>query len=423
MKRNFTLLALLFAVTFSFAGTPTMDGVFDGTGVWGAARSVSDLTPGWNGANAKRLYITFDASYIYLGAEITAASWQQFTFLINTKAGGGTADSWARKITYNHTNKPDYVFRGDLGRDRAIAGNDYGNYAEFHTWDGTQWAGLTTQIVNNGASYSVADNIPNTFNAADGFVEVRIARTAVTSASQAEVLDISSFDVQFLIVGDGANHGSFDAVPDDNNANDWDLATPVSVSNYAPNVIIAVTWLDFLAKAKKDGSVDLNWSTASEKQNSHFDIERSANGRDWSSIGTVKGNGSTAVKHTYNFTDDAPLPTISGSTISNASYYRLKQVDFDGKFDYSPTVSVNMRTGGKGLTVYPNPVSDKLNVVSNSLDTEGSIQVFDIKGSLVKTAQMLNNELDVYELPIGLYQMRLIDRNGATTDIARFVKK
>ena len=198
MKRNFTLLALLFALTFSFAGTPTMDGVFDGTGVWGAARSVSDLTPGWNGANAKRLYITFDASYIYLGAEITAASWQQFTFLINTKAGGGTADSWARKITYNHTNKPDYVFRGDLGRDRAIAGNDYGNYAEFHTWDGTQWAGLTTQIVNNGASYSVADNIPNTFNAADGFVEVRIARTAVTSASQAEVLDISSFDVQFL---------------------------------------------------------------------------------------------------------------------------------------------------------------------------------------------------------------------------------
>ncbi len=415
MKRNFTFWTLLFAVTFSWAGTPTMDGVFDGTGVWGNARASSDLTAGWSDANAKRLYITFDANYIYLGAELTTKSWQQFAFLINTKAGGGAADSWARKIAYNHTNKPDYVFRGNFGRDNPIVGNDYGNYAEFHTWDGTQWTGTGTPIVNNGVTYSVADNIPNDFTTADGFIEVRIARTAITAASQAEVLDIASLDVQFLIVGDGTNHGSFDAVPDDNNAADWDLATPVNVSNYAPNVVIGVTWLDFMAKTSKENTIDLFWSTASEKQNSHFDIQRSANGRDWTTIGTVKGNGTTAAKNTYKFNDNAPL--------SRLNYYRLKQVDFDGKFDYSPTVSVNILTSGKGLTIYPNPVSDKLNVVSNSLDREGSVQVFDMKGSLVKTTLLIGNSLDVSDLPIGLYQMRLIDSKGTTLDIARFVKK
>jgi hypothetical protein len=412
MKRNFTLLVLLFAVTFSFAGTPTMDGVFDGTGVWGAAVSSSDLTANstlgkdFSVANAKRLYITYDANYVYLGAEITAPSWLQFAFLINTKAGGGTADSWGRSITYNHANKPDYVFRGHFGRDNAITGNDFGNYAEFHTWSGAAWTGGGTAIVNNGPTYSVADNIPNTFTTADGFIEIRIARSAI-------VFDASTIQAQFIICGDNADHSSYDAVPNDNNAADW--SAPVGLSNYSSSIVIPVTWLDFSAKSKTNGTVDLNWSTATERQNSHFDIQRSANGRNWKSIGTVKGSGSSAVKRSYNFTDDAPL--------SNVNYYRLKQVDFDGKFDYSTTIAVNMRTGGKGLSVYPNPVSDKLNVVSNSFDTEGSVQVFDMKGSLVKTAQVVNNQLDVAELPVGLYHIRLIDRTGTTTDLARFVKK
>ncbi|MBL7816238.1 MAG: T9SS type A sorting domain-containing protein [Saprospiraceae bacterium] len=415
MKRNFIFFAFLFSCSMLWAGTPTIDGTFDGTGVWGAARATSDLTPGWGGANAKKLYVTADANYIYLGAEISSASWQHFAFLINTKAGGGSADSWGRKIVYDHANKPDYVFRGHLGRDNVPNGNDYGNYAEFHSWDGASWTGVGTPISNNGTTYSVADNIPNNFNAADGFVEVRIARTAVTGASQAELLDVVALDVQFLIYGDGNNHGPFDAVPDDNNATDWDLTNPVVVSNYAPTVAIGVTWLDFLAKAQKDGSVDLTWSTASEKFNSHFDVQRSANGRDWTTIGTVKGNGTTNTKKTYQFTDNDPL--------SGINYYRLKQVDFDDKFEYSTIASVDMRLGKKALTVFPNPASDKINFVSNNLDTEGSVQIFDMKGSLVRTVQVVGNQLDISDLAIGLYQVRFINKVGVATDLVRFVKQ
>ncbi len=411
MKRNITFYTfLLLTFTFSWAGTPVMDGEFDGTGVWGQPRAVADLVPGFGNANAKRLYMTADANYIYVGVEITAASWFKFAFLINTKPGGGTVDSWGQKIVYNHTDKPDYVFRGTLGRFESVVGNDFGNIAEFHTWSGAEWTGVGDRIVNNGPTYSVADNIPNDFSEANGFIEVRIARTVIIS-------DISLIDVQFLLIGDSNNSGPYDCIPNDNNATEFTSTDPIPVSNYAMNLsVVSVTWLDFAAKAQKEGSVDLNWTTASEKQNNYFDIQRSANGYDWTSIGTVKGNGTTTLKNTYQFMDNAPL--------SSVNYYRLKQVDFDGKFDYSRTVSVNMlNNSSKRLSVYPNPVSDKLNIVSNGLDTEGSVQVFNMKGSVVKTSLLIGNQLDVYDLPNGLYQIRLIDRNGATTNIARFVKK
>jgi hypothetical protein len=172
--------------------------------------------------------------------------------------------------------------------------------------------------------------------------------------------------------------------------------------------------LSFNAKPQNQ-TIKLDWTTASERNNAYFDLQRSANGRDWTSIGTIKGSGTTASKQKYNFTDETPLRTVN--------YYRVKQVDFDGKSELSSTVAVNMSSAGKGFSVYPNPVSDKLNVLSYSLDTEGSVQIFDMKGTLIKTTQLANNQLIVSDLPIGSYQMRLVDRNGATTDITRFVKQ
>ena len=159
----------------------------------------------------------------------------------------------------------------------------------------------------------------------------------------------------------------------------------------------------------------MSWSTASEKQNSYFDIERSANGQDWTKIGTVKGHGTSSSENSYLFTDNAPLPHIN--------YYRLKQVDFDGKFEYSTTVSINMGTFTKGFSIFPNPVADRLYFTSNNLDIDGTLQVFDMKGVLLKTTQLIDYQLDVHDLPVGLYQIRLIDRTGVTLNTERFVKK
>jgi hypothetical protein len=97
--------------------------------------------------------------------------------------------------------------------------------------------------------------------------------------------------------------------------------------------------------ANTEGSkTHLTWRTASEVNSKHFDIERSADGQHYTSIGQVKSLGNTAIGSAYQYTDTEPLAGIA--------YYRLKQTDFDGKFDYSPVVSVNRdKTQNKALVM------------------------------------------------------------------------
>ncbi len=407
MKRNLTLLAILFTCTLSWAGTPVMDGVFDGTGVWGANLGGLNLGVGWPGccpagsgtnADAKQIYITSDANYIYLGASMDAASWMKTGFVINTKSGGGLKDPWTHGIDYIHTDKPDYVIEVDLG------GNAGAGYAEIRSWNGADY---TTSVTLAATDMGKVDA---------SFIEVRIAKATLGNPTNVQA--------QFFISGNTDHeHGVFDAIPftinTDTQQSAWNgglgVAAPYTkLGTYTSSAVIPVEMISFYAKPQSQ-TVKLDWLTATERNNAYFDVQRSTDGQTWTNIGTVKGNGTTASKQTYNFTDEAPL--------SRLNYYRLKQVDFDGKLDFSSVVAVNMASNGKGFSIYPNPVSDKLNVLSYNLDTEGSVQVFDMKGSLIKTTKLINNQLIVNDLPIGSYQMRLVDRNGATTEITRFVKQ
>lgn len=181
----------------------------------------------------------------------------------------------------------------------------------------------------------------------------------------------------------------------------------------APLTVIPVEMVNFAAKPVNN-TVKLNWLTASERNNGYFDIERSANGREWSAIGQVKGNGTTAKATNYAFADETPLATVN--------YYRLKQVDMDGKSSYSPTVSVNFKGNGKQLSVFPNPANDRLNLVSDRFDTEGVVDIYDLSGRLVQSVKNTNTQLDISRLNAGVYQLRLLDKTGAVMSQTRFAK-
>lgn len=181
----------------------------------------------------------------------------------------------------------------------------------------------------------------------------------------------------------------------------------------SPAFVIPVELASFDAKPINN-TVKLNWLTASERNNGYFNIERSANGRDWSTIGQVKGNGTTSKATNYAFADEAPLATVN--------YYRLKQVDMDEKSSYSATVSVNFKGNGKQLSVFPNPANDRLNVVSDRFDTEGVVEIYDLSGRLVQSVQNTATQLDISRLNAGLYQLRLLDKTGAVMSQTRFVK-
>ncbi|MFT4602919.1 MAG: hypothetical protein ACI857_003106 [Arenicella sp.] len=111
----------------------------------------------------------------------------------------------------------------------------------------------------------------------------------------------------------------------------------------------------------KISSVKLNWTTASEVDNDYFTIERSTQGKNWEILGTVDGAGNSSTKIDYKYSDEAPL-------IGN-SYYRLKQTDFNGEYEYSKIEHV-IYEGDPNTQVqlYPNPSTGELNVIFQKKD-------------------------------------------------------
>jgi hypothetical protein len=110
---------------------------------------------------------------------------------------------------------------------------------------------------------------------------------------------------------------------------------------------LPVTLTYFTAK-QQDSQVLLQWATASEKENAYFSLEKSRDGQQFNEIGRVTGAGTSTTKRTYAFTDDFPF----GGT----SYYRLRQVDFDGTSANSKIVVVNSKVTA-ALKIYPNPLT------------------------------------------------------------------
>ncbi len=124
-----------------------------------------------------------------------------------------------------------------------------------------------------------------------------------------------------------------------------------------------------------DSEVMLLWSTASEKDNLGFDVERSADNRNWSSLGFVPGNGTTAHKNEYAFRDDRPY--------SGVNYYRLKQMDSDGKSQYTPMVVADVRNGSAAqFDVFPNPsVNGEVTFrVVNKREGNALLEIYDWAG-------------------------------------------
>lgn len=173
-------------------------------------------------------------------------------------------------------------------------------------------------------------------------------------------------------------------------------ALPVELNHFSVN------W------SKSGRSADLHWETQSELNNSHFEIERSLDAQHWEPIGRVEGNGTSASGHSYHFMDQN-LPSGTAST----SYYRLKQVDYDGAFAYSPvlTLSQDHQQSEPAFQLYPNPATHHL-----WLSTTGDYTITSIDGKSTwfypETAQ-----IDLSQLAAGVYLIR--NQEGA---LQRFVK-
>lgn len=178
-------------------------------------------------------------------------------------------------------------------------------------------------------------------------------------------------------------------------------------------ILLPVTLSDFSATLKGN-VVLLNWVTSSESNTKYFTVERSNNMNVWKEIGSVNAAGYSVEKKNYFFTDALPL--------TGDNYYRLKQVDADGKFSYS-IIRVVKTNDVWSVKIYPNPV------VNNALQLESNkrvlaIKITDINGKLLLNKNPSDNsyKINLTGFAGGFYIMQLVNETGEIKN-APFIKK
>ncbi|HVZ55881.1 MAG TPA: PQQ-dependent sugar dehydrogenase [Chitinophagaceae bacterium] len=164
----------------------------------------------------------------------------------------------------------------------------------------------------------------------------------------------------------------------------------------------------FKGSYEKQGSV-LQWETANENNTSHFEVERSLDGRSFRQIGTVAAAGNSTVNLKYNYTDYEAA--TQGASIL---YYRLRMVDLDGAYTYSNIVTVTIPDFAGRVTLFPNPASENVTVtVSAPQDGRITWEVVDNTGRVVlqSAAQMKKGSntfpVNVRKLASGMYFLKL----------------
>lgn len=181
---------------------------------------------------------------------------------------------------------------------------------------------------------------------------------------------------------------------------------------------IELTSFDIIQNGK---TADIKWSTAMEKNNDYFVIERSKEGKNFESVKTIKGSKNSTSQKNYSENDSNPY--------SGTSYYRLKQVDVDGQYTYSDLRTLNNKSDiFGGITISPMPVDDDLNVeFDKEPGKEYTISVFDLAGKKVHSLTILSDKddtktsINVSELEKGMYFLSLEGVSGNSR--IKFIKQ
>ncbi|MDX1445127.1 T9SS type A sorting domain-containing protein [Lishizhenia sp.] len=167
---------------------------------------------------------------------------------------------------------------------------------------------------------------------------------------------------------------------------------------------LPVELLSFSGKALKNGNNEITWVTATEMNNDYFLLEKSLDGTQWVTLEKVKGAGYSEQEISYTVVDETALLGVS--------YYRLKQVDYNGDHQYFGPISIHQKIGDHVLSTYPNPTKDILNVRSTKELTLSNFRFTSLSGKNI--ANLINLEeissqhvrLNLAHLPDGVYLLQ-----------------
>jgi hypothetical protein len=182
----------------------------------------------------------------------------------------------------------------------------------------------------------------------------------------------------------------------------WTASKAISISCPAP-----VKLVSFKGEINSS-NVLLSWVTSQEIGNDYFEIQRSTDGTNFTTIGMVEGAGNSSSVIKYNFTDVSPT--------NGTNYYRLVQHDFDGKNESSEIIAISF--DGIYVNVYPNPSNDEFQIQLSGLNNDAIVVVTDVLGREVYRKILVENFERLSfgkDLPTGTYFLKAISENQTKT--------
>jgi hypothetical protein len=178
--------------------------------------------------------------------------------------------------------------------------------------------------------------------------------------------------------------------------------------DFCSAVLLPVDLLSFEATTE-ESVIKLDWKTANEFDNAGFEIQRrSEEERTFTTIGEVPAVDVLQDINTYVYVDKDVKPGVQ-------YYYRLRQNDFDGGFEYSAIRAAKLKGSNLGIQVFPNPVRGELSGLLNIRPSlEASLQLFDINGRVVKDQVVSENQfkMDLAGIPAGVYVLKARSERG-----------
>jgi len=255
----------------------------------------------------------------------------------------------------------------DCGGD-GITNSGSGNNNECQDCDGT---GLIYDLCDHGYQGIVGNTILGPIN---NFLNIDTSATQVMATYQYRNKDRIRF-----------RYGAKSAGLSSNGSGIRLNSTWFREFSLTPIVTLPVKWTEFTATLDKN-KVQLKWITASEKNVSHFEVERSTDGSNYEQIGIVFANGNTDIMQTYLFPDD--VTNLVGKTI----YYRVRSVDIDERAEYSQVriIQTHNKNGALLINTYPNPVVDELRItIPNAWQGKQlQLQLFNQQGQQIKSSSV-----------------------------------
>jgi hypothetical protein len=350
---------------------------------------------------------------------------------INTGANTLTLTNAAPASQVSGGSNTSYVYSNGAGRLRRN-----GLTAGTHTFPVGTPANYMPVTVVTSATNDFAVNVfsPASTTGVEGgaaFTDISSMVDAVWNINQVTGTGSAVLTIQWADALEGSNFATFGntQIGISRFSGTWSVATATSANaagntvtaNFAAfgafgvgliGVVLPVKFGSIKAYEKQNG-IQLDWKVYSENKVKSYEVERSADGRSYTSVGSLPALYNNTSDGDYGFFDANPLP--------GTSYYRIKNNDLDGKSAYSIVVRVNRNKTIKGLSLYPNPIVNGIVLLQGSDLGRGNykINIFGANGQEIYKQQIKHNGGTIshtIELPStiskGVYMLSVKDENG-----------